>query len=74
MLSPTPVLIVSGAEDRPVPCENGWRLYAAAREPKEIWIIPGADHGSTLAAAGDACEKRVGGFFVKCLGKKDVED
>jgi len=74
MLSPTPVLIISGEEDKLIPVENGRRLYAAAQEPKELWIIPGADHGGTLVAAGDAYEKRVGGFFDKYLGKKSAEE
>jgi len=74
MLSPVPVLIISGDEDKLIPPENGQRLYAAAREPKEIWIIPGADHGGTLAAAGDAYKKRVGGFFDKYLGKMAAEE
>jgi dipeptidyl aminopeptidase/acylaminoacyl peptidase len=70
MLSPTPVFIILGDGDRLIPPENGRRLFAAAHEPKEIWIIPGADHGGTLAAAGDAYEKRVGGFFDHYLRKK----
>jgi len=47
--------------------DNGRRLYAAAKEPKELWVIAGADHGGTLAAAGDEYEKRVGEFFDKYL-------
>ncbi len=44
-----------------------YQLHAAAGEPKELWIIPGADHGGTLAAAGGEYEKRVGEFFDKYL-------
>jgi fermentation-respiration switch protein FrsA (DUF1100 family) len=42
-------------------------LYAAAGDPKELWVIPGADHGGTLAAAGSEYEKRVGEFFDRNL-------
>jgi dipeptidyl aminopeptidase/acylaminoacyl peptidase len=66
-LSPTPVFIIAGDGDTLIPAENGRRLFAAAQEPKELWIIPGADHGATLAAAGSAYEKRVGEFFDKYL-------
>lgn len=62
-LAPTPVLIIAGEGDKLIPAENGRKLYAAAGQPKELWIIPGADHGGTLAAAGDKYEKRVGRFF-----------
>jgi fermentation-respiration switch protein FrsA (DUF1100 family) len=62
-LSPVPVLIIAGEGDTLIPAGNGKRLYAAAREPKELWLIPGADHGGTLAAAGSAYEKRLAAFF-----------
>jgi fermentation-respiration switch protein FrsA (DUF1100 family) len=62
-LSPVPVLIIAGDGDELIPAENGRRLYAAAREPKELWIIPNALHGATLAAAGQEYERRVGEFF-----------
>ncbi len=66
-ISPVPVLIIAGEGDRLIPADNGRRLYAAAGKPKELWIISGADHGGTLAAAGNEYEKRVGGFFDKYL-------
>ena len=66
-ISPSPVLLIAGEGDALIPAENGRKLFAAAREPKELWLIPGADHGATLAAAGSAYEKRVGEFFEKHL-------
>jgi len=66
-IAPTPVLIIAGEGDALIPADNGRRLYAAAKEPKELWVIAGADHGGTLAAAGDEYEKRVGEFFDKYL-------
>ncbi len=66
-LSPAPLLIIAGEGDTLIPSDNGRKLYAAAKEPKELWIIPGADHGATLAAAGSEYEKRVGEFFDKYL-------
>lgn len=68
-LSPTPVLIIAGEGDKLIPADNGRALYAAAREPKELWIIQGADHGGTLAAAGGEYEKKVGEFFERNLKK-----
>lgn len=66
-ISPAPILIIAGEGDKLIPAENGRKLYAAAREPKELWIIQGADHGATLAAAGREYEKKVGEFFDKNL-------
>lgn len=66
-LSPTPVLLIAGEGDQLISADNGKRLFEAAKEPKELWIIHGADHGATLAAAGSAYEKRVGEFFDKHL-------
>lgn len=68
---PSPVLLIAGEGDNLIPVENGRRLYAAAKVPKELWIIPGAEHGGTLASAESEYEKRVGEFFDKNL--KNVE-
>jgi fermentation-respiration switch protein FrsA (DUF1100 family) len=66
-IAPVPVLIIAGEGDALIPAENGRKLYAAAKEPKELWIIEHADHGGTLAAAGDDYERRVIGFFDRVL-------
>ena len=66
-IAPAPVLIIAGEGDRLIPADNGRKLYAAARDPKELWLIPGADHGGNLAAAGSEYEKRVGEFFDRYL-------
>jgi fermentation-respiration switch protein FrsA (DUF1100 family) len=66
-IAPRPVLIIAGEGDKLIPADNGRKLFAAAGEPKELWIIPGADHGGTLAAAGNEYEKRVGEFFDRNL-------
>src|SRR5512144_1562260 len=66
-ISPAPVLIIAGEGDELIPVDNGRRVYAAAKEPKELWIVPGAGHGGTIAAAESEYEKRVGEFFDKSL-------
>jgi fermentation-respiration switch protein FrsA (DUF1100 family) len=43
-ISPIPVLIIHGDRDAVVPVHHGQRLYEAALEPKQLWIIPGAVH------------------------------
>ena len=43
-VSPTPLLIVHGDQDIYFPPDHGQQLYDAAREPKELWLIPGFGH------------------------------
>jgi pimeloyl-ACP methyl ester carboxylesterase len=43
-ISPIPLLIVHGDKDLYFPPEHARQLYMAAREPKELWLIPGMAH------------------------------
>ncbi|MFB6259305.1 MAG: alpha/beta hydrolase, partial [Thiohalorhabdaceae bacterium] len=47
-LSPIPVLVIHGEADRVVPAEHGRSLFAAAREPKALWLVPEAGHIQAL--------------------------
>jgi uncharacterized protein len=49
-ISPLPVLILHGDQDRTVPAHHGERLYAAALEPKQLWIVPGVGHIQTMGS------------------------
>ncbi len=43
-LSPTPLLLLHGADDRIVPPHHSRLLFAAARQPKQLWLEPEAGH------------------------------
>ena len=43
-IAPVPVLIVHGDQDIYFPPDHGQQLYDAAKEPKELWMIPGFGH------------------------------
>lgn len=43
-ISPIPLLIIHGDQDRIVPRHNSSILYEKALEPKELWIAKGAGH------------------------------
>jgi fermentation-respiration switch protein FrsA (DUF1100 family) len=43
-VSPIPLVIVHGDADTIVSPAHAYRLYQAAREPKELWIVPDAGH------------------------------
>ena len=49
-----PVLVIAGDRDRIVPVDQSRRLYNAARAPKDLVIVAGADHNDPELGAGDA--------------------
>ena len=58
-IAPVPLLIVHGDQDPYFPPEHARQLYLAAREPKELWLIPGMGHaevacGNDLSTASPA--------------------
>lgn len=44
LLAPRPVLLIHGTADKVTPMTHAHDLYAAAREPKELWLAEGAAH------------------------------
>jgi hypothetical protein len=66
-ISPRPVLLIYGEDE--VARGGGWVQYEAAGEPKEIWIVPGGDHGSNYRVAPEAYERKVLNFFERYLGE-----
>ncbi len=44
LIAPIPLLIVHGDKDEFFPVDHAERIYAAANEPKELWIVPGFGH------------------------------
>lgn len=50
-LHSTPVLIIHGELDPVVPPHHGERLYAAAREPHQLWILPNGRHIDAMLRA-----------------------
>jgi dipeptidyl aminopeptidase/acylaminoacyl peptidase len=53
-ISPRPLLLVHGDADEMVPVEQAHKLYRKAKEPKDIAIIPGAQHRLRLEEAAMA--------------------
>ncbi len=49
-ISPVPLLIVHGDQDLYVPPEHARQLYMAAREPKELWLLPGMGHAEAATS------------------------
>jgi pimeloyl-ACP methyl ester carboxylesterase len=74
LLAPRPLLIIAGVDDTSVPPSMAERLFRAAREPKELWIVPGANHGEAWRVAGREYEERVTRFFAAALSITRLPD
>ena len=67
-ISPRPVLIIHGEHDNAATTvADAHRLYEAARDPKELWIVADAGHCSAHALFPEAYETRVLEFFDQAL-------
>lgn len=64
-ISPTPVLIVHGDKDLFFPPEHARQLYAGAREPKELWLIPGFGHAER--ATDDDLADRIAAWVAEAV-------
>ncbi|MCF2526861.1 alpha/beta fold hydrolase [Yinghuangia sp. KLBMP8922] len=62
-ISPVPLLIVHGDRDAYFPVDHPEQLYAAAREPKELWIEAGLGHAEN--AVGPELVKRIGEWAAR---------
>lgn len=58
-----PLLIISGLEDEKTRPEDTERLFAAARDPKELWMVPGIGHRDLFAQKG--YPERIADFLRK---------
>jgi uncharacterized protein len=63
----TPKLFIAGGEDLHTTIEESRQLFAAASEPKELWIVNGAKHQDAHAFAREEYERRVLEFFSRNL-------
>ena len=68
-ISPRPVLLIYGEHE--AERSGAERLFNAAREPKQMWIVPGAGHGGYIGAAPQEYEQRVVTFFDQVMGSGD---
>lgn len=69
-ISPRPVLLMAGEQDRIVPVESAERLYDAAGEPKTLWLEPSLGHIEFATEQSDAYSERIIAFFDSQLLKK----
>ena len=63
----TPVFVLGGAEDPYTPEAETRALFRAAREPKALWVVPGAGHEDLYEAEPEAYRRRVLDFLDRHL-------
>jgi dipeptidyl aminopeptidase/acylaminoacyl peptidase len=67
-ISPRPIFIIHSEYDNGAcTVSDARRLYAAANEPKELWIVPGAGHCSAHYYQTEEYERRILAFFDQAL-------
>jgi len=62
-----PVLVAAGMMDRHTTVAETKRLYEAAREPKELWLVAGAAHQDLHAFDPATYEARISAFLLRYL-------
>lgn len=65
-----PVFIISGTADKHTTASETQQLFNAAREPKSLWLIEGAEHQDLYQFAGKAYEQNIQSFLEKYLTEK----
>jgi len=66
-ISPRPLLFINGSHDNIVPPASAKRLFDAAKEPKEQFIVPGAGHAKCAEVGGQSYRDKMTEFFKKNL-------
>lgn len=62
-LSPRPLLLMQGGQDRRISPGSGQRLFDAARDPRELWFEPDLEHADFHVERPEEFRRRVTIFF-----------
>jgi alpha-beta hydrolase superfamily lysophospholipase len=66
-IAPRPLLLIHGGQDEGIPVSDAQRLYNAAGEPKELWVVAEAEHRCVDKVCPEEYMARVLAFFADCL-------
>jgi len=67
-ISPRSLLLIQGGSDARVLPDEARSVFAAAGEPRTLWIVEGAGHLESFASNPDVYLERVTAFFEASLG------
>ncbi len=65
---PRPVLIIHGRDDDLFPVSHAYKMYEAAQEPKDLWIIEGLKHDYPIKHK-EEYQKKVLRFFEQAFAQ-----
>ena len=68
-----PVLLICDEKDVALPCRHTERIYAAARGPRQLWVVPGAFHTAALGFQPVEFRRRVLAFFGEVAAKSATD-
>ena len=69
-ISPRPLLVIGGELDDLVPVFMSRQIYAAAREPKQLWIVKGAHHTDFAQLTLEEYSRRLVEFYSRLLSSR----
>jgi fermentation-respiration switch protein FrsA (DUF1100 family) len=62
-----PVFIIAGTSDEHTTPQESEAIFAAASQPKQLWLVPGAAHVNLHDFAKEEYERRILEYFAKYL-------
>lgn len=68
----TPILYIHGAKDSYIPVDQSRVLYAATKDPRFMWIVPGAKHNQSAIVAPGEYARRTTSFFDQFLAPQEI--
>jgi dipeptidyl aminopeptidase/acylaminoacyl peptidase len=71
-LHPRAVMIIHGTKDDMFPPHHAQKMYNAAREPKELWLIEGMGHSNPVIDREAEFKARVVSFFEDAFSPETV--
>jgi dipeptidyl aminopeptidase/acylaminoacyl peptidase len=73
-VAPRGLLLIAPRQDRLVDWRQSVRLYEAARDPKELYVVEGAGHGDARMVGGETYEVRVLAFLERHLDGERAQE
>lgn len=71
-IAPRPLLLIHSRVDRVVPFAHGQRLYRAAGDPKQFWVMEDARHVGGIIHYRREYRMRLGRFFRRVFDQTDT--
>ncbi len=70
-IAPRPLLLIQGSRDERIPLVQVQQLFAAAGQPKDLWLIEGETHESIYTRGLEARLTEVTAFFDRAFRSED---